>query len=194
MSAMIAEMTLTPVEAPEEIKEKEESFEPVYLESDKLTFRNENDRLSLTLADGTYYSRVTLRRCFPFSTTDVFVTVMTPSTELERSHEIGIVTGIDTMDATSREALNEELKLHYFVPHIQAIFKIKEEYGFQYWTALTDRGEKEFILRDNIVSSARQIGPNRWLLIDINQARYEINDDCTLDKHSQKLMAKYLLL
>jgi hypothetical protein len=194
MSAMIAEMTLTPVEAPVVVEEKEESFEPVYLESDKLSFRNENDRLSLTLADGTYYPRVTLRRCFPFSTTDVFVTVMTPSTEQERSHEIGIVTGIDEMDAASREALNEELKLHYFVPRIQSISKIKEEYGFQYWTALTDRGEKEFILRDNIVSSARQIGPTRWLLIDINQARYEISDDGSLDQRSRKLMAKYLLL
>ena len=194
MSAMIAEMTLAPFETPVEVKEKEETFEPVYLESDQLTFRNENDRLSLTLADGTYYPRVTLRRCFPFSTTDVFVTVMTPSTELERSHEIGIVTGIDKMDAASRDALDEELKLHYFVPRVQAIYKVKEEYGFQYWTALTDRGEKEFILRDNIVSSARQIGPTRWLLIDINQARYEIHDDGTLDKRSQKLMAKYLLL
>jgi len=194
MSAMIAEMTLAPFEATLEVKEKEETFEPVYLESDQLTFRNENDRLSLTLADGTYYPRVTLRRCFPFSTTDVFVTVMTPSTELERSHEIGIVTGIDKMDAASRDALDEELKLHYFVPRVQAIYKVKEEYGFQYWTALTDRGEKEFILRDNIVSSARQIGPTRWLLIDINQARYEIHDDGTLDKRSQKLMAKYLLL
>jgi hypothetical protein len=188
----VTDMTLTQVD--EAVKNDEPSFEAVYLEPDQVTFRNENHSLSLTLADGTHYPRVTLRRCFPFSTTDVFVTVMTPNTEKERSREIGIVTGIEKMDAESRQALNSELKLHYFVPVIQKIYKIKEEYGFQTWNVLTDRGEKELIVRDNVVSSARQIGPTRWLLIDINQARYEINDDDSLDKHSRMLMTRYLLL
>jgi hypothetical protein len=188
----VMDITLPQIEEAAEVEET--SFEAVYLEADQVTFRNENDRLSLTLADGTYYSRVTLRRCFPFSTTDVFVTVMTPNTEKERGREIGIVTGMDKMDPESRQALNSELKLHYFVPVIQKIYKIKEEYGFQTWNVLTDRGEKELIVRDNVVSSTRQIGPTRWLLIDINQARYEINDDGTLDKPSRLLMARYLLL
>ena len=84
--------------------------------------------------------------------------------------------------------------MHYFVPVIRQIRKIKEEYGFQYWTVITDRGEKEFIVRDNIVSTSRQISPTRWLLIDINQARYELNDDEALDKRSRTLMTRYLLL
>lgn len=192
MNALMTDVMLPPTEELFEVDET--SFEPVYLASSEVTFINENDRLSLTMADGTYYPRVTLRRCFPFSTNNFYITVMTPYTEKERSKELGIITEVEDLEPQSRQAVSEELKMHYFVPVIKKIHKIKEEYGFQYWTVTTDRGEKEFIVRDNIVSTSRQISPTRWLLIDINQARYEINDDDTLDQRSRLLMVRYLLL
>ncbi len=192
---MNAVMTdVTPPQTEELFQVEEVSFEPVYLQSDQIRFCNENDRLSLTMADGSYYPRVTLRRCFPFSTNNFYITVMTPNTEKDRGRELGIITEIEDLEPESRQAVTEELKMHYFVPVIKKIQKIKEEYGIQYWTVLTDRGEKEFIVRDNIVSTSRQISPTRWLLIDINQARYEINDDGTLDSKSRLLMVRYLLL
>jgi hypothetical protein len=192
MNAVMTDVMLPQTE--EVFKVEEVSFEPVYLQPDQVEFRNENDRLSLTLADGTYYPRVTLRRCFPFSTNNFYITVMTPNTEKDRSRELGIITEIEDLKPQSRQAVSEELKMHYFVPVINKILKIKEEYGFQYWTVQTDRGEKEFIVRDNIVSTSRQISPTRWLLIDINQARYEINDDENLDARSRLLMVRYLLI
>jgi hypothetical protein len=192
MNAVMTDVMLPPTE---ELLETEEiSFEPVYLEPSEVNFKNENDRLSLTMADGTYYPRVTLRRCFPFATNNLYITVMTPMTEKDRAIELGIITEVDKLEDQSRQAVSEELKMHYFVPVIKQISKIKEEYGFQYWTVVTDRGEKEFIVRDNIVSTSRQISPTRWLLIDINQARYELNDDEGLDKRSRTLMTRYLLL
>jgi hypothetical protein len=192
MNAVMTDVMLPQTE--ELFKVEEVSFEPVYLQPDQIEFRNENDCLSLTMADGTYYPRVTLRRCFPFSTNNFYITVMTPNTEKDRSHEVGIITEIEDLKPQSRQAVSEELKMPYFVPVIKKILKIKEEYGFQYWTVLTDRGEKEFIVRDNIVSTSRQISPTRWLLIDINQARYEINDDKNLDARSRLLMVRYLLI
>jgi hypothetical protein len=192
MNAVMTDVMLPPTEELFEVEET--SFEPVYLAPSEVTFNNENDRLSLTMADGTYYPRVTLRRCFPFSTNNFYITVMTPYTEKERSTELGIITEVEDLEPQSRQAVSEELKMHYFVPVIKKIHKIKEEYGFQYWTVTTDRGEKEFIVRDNIVSTSRQISSTRWLLIDINQARYEINDDDTLDQRSRLLMVRYLLL
>jgi hypothetical protein len=124
----------------------------------------------------------------------VYITVKTPDSEKERGKEIGIITDLELLHASSKDAVANELKLHYFVPIIQKILKVHEEYGFMFWKVETDRGEKEFIMRDNIVSSTRPIGPKRWLLIDINQARYEVNDDGRLDEHSRKLLVRYLLL
>jgi hypothetical protein len=124
----------------------------------------------------------------------MFVTVRTPDTENDRGIEIGIINGIEKLNPESLEALSGELKLHYFVPVIKKVYKVKEEYGFITWKVLTDRGDKEFTMRDNVISTTRQISTTRWLLIDINQARYEINDDGTLDDRSRSLMIRHLLL
>lgn len=183
-----------PIYTAPEIDEPVPSFEPVYLDPVQVKFRHEGENLTMTLADGTTYPRVTLRRCFPFSTSGMFVSVRTPDTEKDRGQEVGIFTGLERLDPASREALSAELKLHYFVPVIKKIFKVKEEYGFIYWTVLTDRGEKEIIMRDNIIATTRQISPSRWLMIDLNQARYEINDDGSLDPRSRAMMIRHLLL
>jgi exosome complex RNA-binding protein Rrp4 len=47
---------------------------------------------------------------------------------------------------------------------------------------------------DSVIGSTRQVGTNRWLIIDINQTRYEIHDLAALDAHSQELVKRYLLL
>lgn len=184
----------TPIADTDVKEEPEVSFEAVYLDPTQVKFRYEGENLTLTLANGTYYPRVTLRRCFPFSTNGLYITVRTPDTEKDRGLEVGIINGIERLDPESGRALSGELKLHYFVPVVKKVYKVKEEYGFMYWTVLTDRGDKEFIMRDNVISTTRQISPTRWLLIDINQARYEINDDGSLDDRSRKLMIKHLLL
>ena len=195
MTLMTQSINLSaPIVAPDLKEEPEVSFEAVYLDPTQVKFRYDGENLTLTLADGTYYPRVTLRRCFPFSTNGLYITVRTPDTEKDRGIEVGIINGIERLDPESNRALSGELKLHYFVPVIKKVYKVKEEYGFMYWTVLTDRGDKELIMRDNVISTTRQISPTRWLLIDINQARYEINDDGTLDDRSRILMIKHLLL
>ena len=194
MTILTQSFTVAPAYVEPEILDDTSSFEAVYLDPTRVQFRYAGENLTLTLDDGSYYPRVSLRRCFPFSKRGMYVTVKIPDTEKERGKEIGIVNGAEQMDAESLAALSNELKLHYFVPVIKKINKIKEEYGFMYWTVLTDRGEKDFVMRDNVITTARQISPTRWLLIDINQARYEINDDAGLDAKSRALMVKHLLL
>jgi hypothetical protein len=184
----------TPVLAPDTKEEVEAGFDAVYLDPHNIKFGYGGENLTLTMLDGAYYPRVTLRRCFPFSTNGMYITVRLPDTERERGKEIGIINEVDTLDPQSREAVASELKLHYFVPVIKKVYKVKEEYGFINWNVLTDRGDKEFIMRDNVIATTRQISDTRWLLIDINQARFEINDDGSLDDRSRSLMIRHLLL
>ncbi len=185
----------TPIVAEDNHKiEVEAGFDAVYLDPQAIKFGYDGENLTLTMTDGVYYPRVTLRRCFPFSNNGLYITVRLPDTERERGKEIGIINGIDALALESRDAVTSELKLHYFVPVIKKIYKVKEEYGFINWQVLTDRGDKEFIMRDNVIATTRQISDTRWLLIDINQARFEINDDGSLDDRSRSLMIRHLLL
>lgn len=171
-----------------------ETFEMVYLDPHKIRFAYEGENLTFTDAQGVFYPRVTLRRCFPLSAKRAHIIVRLPDSEARQGYELGIVEDVEALEPQSRAAVLRELQLHYFVPSILRIRSIREEFGFLYWDVETDRGPKEFIMRDSIIGSVRQVSPVRWLVIDINQTRYEVRDINALDARSQDLLRRYLLL
>jgi hypothetical protein len=171
-----------------------DSFAIIYLDPKVVCFAYQGENLTFTNADGTFYPRVTLRRCFPLSAKRANIIVRIPESEADQGFELGIIENLEELDPASQEAVLRELQLHYFVPSILNIHTIREEFGFLYWDVETDRGPKEFIMRDSIIGSVRQVSPTRWLVIDINQTRYEVRDINDLDPKSQELLRKNLLL
>lgn len=171
-----------------------ESFEIIHLNGPSVRFAYDGENLTFTNEDGTFYPCVSLRRCFPLSANDTDILVRVPDTEETRGYEIGMIDHIDQLEPGSKEAVLRELGLFYFVPAIQKIWTIREEFGFLYWSVDTDRGKREFIMRDSITNSVRKVSEGRWLIIDINQTRFEVQDFDSLDSHSQKLLRRYLLL
>lgn len=171
-----------------------ESFDLIYLEPGSLRFAYDGQNLTMTSSDGTYYPRVTLRRCFPLSGKNTHILVKTPETEKDHGQELGMIANVEELDAHSLEVVLRELDLFYFVPAIRRIVRIREEFGFLYWSVETDRGDKEFVMRDSPIGSVRKVSEGRYLIIDINQTRYEVPDLETLDPASQELIRRYLLL
>ncbi len=188
------ETTLAPITIAPTNPLVHESFEIVEIDAAAVRFAYDGENLTFTNSDGTFYPMVTLRRCFPLSTSGTHIIVRVPDTEESRGSEIGIIPDVAGLEPASRAAVLRELKLFYFVPTIQCIKKIREEFGFLYWSVDTDRGSKDFIMRDNITGCTRRVSDGRWLIIDINQTRYEVRDLDTLDPASQKLLKRYLLL
>jgi hypothetical protein len=171
-----------------------DSFGTVYLDPHQVRFAYSGENLTFEDGEGHLYARVTLRRCFPLSAQDENILVRVPAEEMDGGVEIGVLLDVKELDNESREAVQRELRLHYFVPRVVRILSIREEFGFLYWSVDTDRGAKEFTMRDSIIGSVRKVSEGRWLMIDINQTRYEIYDIDTLDSQSQKLLRRYLLL
>lgn len=177
-----------------ELTSPKDSFESNILDVRLINFSYDGENLTFTDRDGTYYPRVTLRRCFPLSSDSTYIAVRSFEQDSERTFEIGMVENVFDLDECSQEAVLRELQLHYVVPMILRINSIREEFGFLYWSVETDRGSKEFIMRDSVVNSTRRISKSRWLIIDINQTRYEIHNQDQLDINSQNLLQRYLLL
>jgi len=171
-----------------------ESFETIFLDPKTTYFHHDGHNLTFTASDGTYYPRVSLRRSFPLSADNTYIVVRVPEAEPDRSHELGVIVDCLELEEESRKAVEHELIAFYLVPTIQRIHSIREEFGFLYWSVDTDRGAKEFIMRDSIIGHVRQVGPGRWLIIDINQTRYEVHNFEQLDESSQSLLNRYLLL
>ncbi|MBN2394687.1 MAG: DUF1854 domain-containing protein [Anaerolineae bacterium] len=191
------------------------AFEVVYLDPERVTFERQGDTLSLMLQtdespDGVpedapagaspggappniiRYPRVVLRACFPVSDNTEFLSVRDATDETVP--ELGIIEDWSRLPPESRAAVAAELGLHYFVPEIKQVFNVKEELGFLYWTVETDKGRKEFVMRNSVIHYAREVVPGHWLLIDVNEARYEILDVAALDARSQKLVQQFLYL
>lgn len=172
------------------------AFEVVYLRPDQVHFERQGDTLALTLTDDErqvhHYPRVALRSCFPVSEDQVYLSVRDASAEEQA--ELGIIQDWTILDKADRQAVAAELGMLYFVPKINRVLKIKEELGFLYWTVETDKGTKEFVMRNKVIRYAREVSPGHWLLIDVNDARYEIRDINTLDRQSQKLVRRFLYL
>jgi len=172
-----------------------ESFEANYLDPGALHFAFEGQNLTLQVTGGPCYPRVSLRRSFPLSAQNTFVVVRVPEAERpDRLEEIGMIADCQELNDESRQAVERELNQFYLVPVILRIHSIRDEFGFLYWDVETDRGAKQFIMRDSIIGHVRQVGQGRWLIIDINQTRYEIRDFTNLDEKSQKLLSHFLLL
>jgi len=168
------------------------AFELVILDPKQVHFERRDDTLSLTLDGDKHYSRVVLRSCFPVSEEQRYLSVLDATSDEQT--ELGILEDWQALDEDDREAVAQELGLYYLTPAIQRVDEITDELGFLYWTVETDKGTKEFVMRNNVIRHAREVSPGRWLLIDVNQARFEIPDIQALDRASQKLVSRHLYL
>jgi hypothetical protein len=167
------------------------SYEVVHLQPDHVRFVRQGDTLSLAV-DDVYYPRVVLRRCFPVSQSELLLSVRDATSEEQA--EVGLIEDWSALHESDRAAVAAELGLHYFVPQISQVHSVRDEFGFLYWSVDTDKGPKEFVMRNSVVHYAREVAPRHWLLIDVNQARYEIEDVDALEQRSQKIVKRALYL
>lgn len=121
---------------------------------------------------GKDYPRVAVHRCFPFSDPARYISIREPEGE---GREIGLIADLREWPADTRTLLEEQMNLRYFMPKIRRIVDIKEEYGYSYWQVQTDRGACRFTVRMG-AGSVYAVGPNRYVVNDLDGNRFEIPD------------------
>jgi len=163
-----------------------------YLDPREVHFCRDGDTISMRIDDGRFYPRVALRNCFPMDRNTLYLSVRDATTEDQ--DEIGILKDFAALSKADREAVETEVALFYFVPRIERVSSLTNEFGFLYWQIESDKGPLEFAMRDNVIHYVRPVGPDHYIIIDVNKARYEIADLSALDKRSQKLVRRYLSL
>jgi hypothetical protein len=84
----------------------------------------------------------------------------------------------------SYRVLQEELERRYFIPIIQRIYSLTEEYGQMRWDVETDRGRRVFYVR-NWRDNVHELSPVRYLIVAVDGSRYEIRDLNALDGRSR---------
>lgn len=144
-------------------------------------YKNKGGFLGLALGEAKY-DRVTLLRAFPFSYVDSFVSVRD-----KEEKEIGIIRDINDFPEETIQLFKEEMDRRYFLPMIEKIHAITEEFGYSYWHVATNVGEKNFICRRDSSSFVSMKG-KMILVVDVDGNRYEISDYTKLDGKSYRLI------
>ena len=170
-------------------KTEPKSYEMHLLDPATLHFSFAPDGLMrLEMADRCYLS-VEIDRSFPVDEQGHYLSVRNALDE-ERP-EIGIIVDLDMLEPESQKTVRQELYRQYFVPQVQSITYLKEEFGVLNVEAMTDRGPREFSVR-NPQENLRQLTEERIFIIDIDGCRYEVPDLNKLNKKHVTILRDYL--
>jgi hypothetical protein len=92
---------------------------------------------------GEVFEKLEPRRLFPVSRSEVYITLLD-----EEGVETALIKAIADLNADSAKVIRESLDDYYLVPHITRIISTEEKYGTLRWVVETDRGIKNFDIRN----------------------------------------------
>ncbi|MFQ3610581.1 MAG: DUF1854 domain-containing protein [Fimbriimonadales bacterium] len=143
----------------------------------------DSQQVRIVLPDGEVYDDVQFARAFPFSDENHYISVLRRE-EKEKFVEVGMFRTLNGMAPSSRQVLEEELERRYFIPIIEQVLSLTEEYGQLRWEVETDRGHRVFYVR-NWRDNVHELSPVRYLIVAVDGSRYEIRDLNALDSKSR---------
>ena len=147
--------------------------------------RNPFGRLVLTTADGQVHDSVAPVRAFPVQAPDDGIALV--STD---GKEVGWIDRIEDLPAAVGQLVREELGGREFMPEIARINSVTSYATPCTWSVATDRGDTEFVLRGE--EDIRRLTVDTLLISDIHGIHYLIRDVRELDKHSKKILDRFL--
>lgn len=140
----------------------------------------------LTLADGTVYDNVEVRRMFPISNRDNYISFID-----SEEHEIAIIRSYDDISEESAAAVKACFNDYYLIPKITKVLECNDAKGMLMMSCITDHGNVTFRIR-NRHSDMKIFPEDRVIIRDSNDNRYEIESLAALDRKSWILVASFL--
>lgn len=150
--------------------------------------------LELTKDNGEkeFFERVIIRRSFPITAPEEFLSVREPDTrEKGTGGEIGMIRSLSLFDAETVRLINDELAVRYFTPEITRIVSAKDKNGTMYWDLETSAGSISTML-NRPYSNIRQLEDERVFITDMNGNCFYITDVSKLDRYSRRVLEIYL--
>lgn len=147
--------------------------------------RNKLGRLVLTAEDGQIHEDVAPVRAFPIQAPEDGISMVCPD-----GREVAWIDQLADLPAATRILVEEELQGSEFMPEIQHIANVTSFATPCTWHVVTDRGETDFVLRGE--EDIRRIGRNMLLVADTHGIHFLIRDMAALDKHSRRILDRFL--
>lgn len=150
----------------------------------KLT-RNKAGQLQFTDRNGNIFEGVSPVRAFPVSAPDQGLSIIN-----KEGHELAWIDNLSEMPAQIKELIETELAQREFMPVIQRIQQVSSFATPSTWDVVTDKGNTQLILKAE--DQIWRLKNNRILITDKNGVNFTINNTEQLDKHSRRLLDRFL--
>jgi hypothetical protein len=105
--------------------------------------------------------------------------------------EVGILRDLNVLDDESARLAREELTERYFLPIVQRVYSVKDQFGVISWDVETDHGRKRFAVR-NLADNSIVLSPVRVIMSDVGGSRYEFSNITTLGAAAFDVLTKVL--
>ena len=141
--------------------------------------------LVLTTRDGERHSGVVPVRAFPIAAPDEGIALVNGE-----GHEIGWADRLADLPPAIGQLVEEELASREFVPEIEQILEVSSFACPSTWQVATNRGRTALLLKGE--EDIRRLTQSRLLIADTNGIQFLIRDISELDRHSRKLLDRFL--
>ena len=146
--------------------------------------RNAFGHLSLESEEGTFVDVVPVR-AFPISDPEQSIAIVD-----REGHELVWLDSLSQVSVENQVLITEELAAREFMPVLTKINDVSTFATPSTWSVETSRGATQFILRGE--DDIRRINKTMFLVSDNHGVQYLIQDIQGLDKHSRRLLDRFL--
>jgi Domain of unknown function (DUF1854) len=148
-------------------------------------------QLRLTLEGHCSFRSVRLVRCFPVSQPGGLIAVRCNLGD--QNAEIGVIRELEELRPAEQRTARAHLDGCCLLPNIVEVSELKRDFGYLYWKAETDRGEREFASRDSQEGVTKLVDGGA-VVTDTDDCRYRIPEPCRLGRATRSLLARYLFM
>ncbi len=138
-----------------------------------------------TLGPARSWRRVQVARAFPLTKPDQYIGLRDAADK-----DVGMLATLEGLDAESRKIIDEELNRRYFLPIIQHVHSVKEEFGITTWDVDTDKGRRTFLVQNLRESVWEMVPGKRAIVTDKDGLRYELPDLTKLDAKTMHVLSR----
>lgn len=147
--------------------------------------RNAAGRLVFTGAEGTVHEGVVPVRAFPISAPGEGIALVS-----QDGCELAWLDRLEDLPDALGALVAEELASREFMPEILRIVQVSSFATPSTWEVETDRGNASFVLKGE--EDIHRFAHGVLLITDSHGVQYRLRDPQTLDRHSRKLLDRFL--
>jgi len=137
------------------------------------------------LLEGELHVGVTVVRAFPIGAPDEAVSVLSAE-----GHELLWLEAPLTLPDAPKQAVLAALQAREFMPEIKRVDAVSSFTTPSIWSVQTSRGAAQFVLRGE--EDIRRLSGKTLIVADEHGVQFLIRDLPTLDRHSRKLLDRFL--